>query len=79
MNSPACLRIPAATRRNPAARSAAFNPGHGPSSNARRAAPTAASTSTASPAAATANTSLVEGFNDTNDSAVALARKAPSM
>ena len=66
MNSSACSRIRVAISRSTAARSGADMRGHGPSSNARRAAATAASMSAACPSATVAMTSFVVGLSVSN-------------
>src|SRR3569833_1259908 len=79
MNSPACSRIRLAMRRRTFARSLAVMRGQGPSSNAWRAACTAASTSAALPDAASARTSFVVGLSVSNVSPEAPSTKAPPM
>ena len=66
-------------RRSTPARSVAGSRGHGPSSNARRAALTASSTSAVWPSAASAMTSFVAGLRDSNVPPARLARNVPSM
>ena len=61
------------------ARSVAVIRGHGPSSNACRAAATAAATSSSLPSAARARTSFVAGFSVSNVAPDTLGRKRPSM
>jgi hypothetical protein len=79
MNSSACARTRSAMRRRVFARSAAFIFGQGPSSNARRAAATARSTSAAAPSAASVIGSLVAGSSVVNVAPETLARNCPSM
>ena len=79
MNSSACARTSSAIRRRTFARSAAFIVGQGPSSNARRAAATAASTSAACPSDASVMGSFVAGSSVVNVPPATLSRNSPSM